>query len=112
MAAATAITMTRTFKPPVPAYPLNGTGDHGALPFIFVASVLGIVSCSMGLVSAGPNWFDKVAEKGRKRRFFRHTSPYVDVIFIAIAGGAIYVSKVTHSCGNPHAFPILLSWRP
>lgn len=112
MAAATALTMVLAFKPPVPAYPLSGTGDHGALPFMIVAAVLGVISCSVGMISAWFNWFNKIAKKGHKRRFFRYTSPYVDVIFIAIAGGAIYVSKVTRSCGTRHAFPIFSSWRP
>jgi len=85
-------TAARLVKPPVPVYPPGGTGDHGTLPFMIVAGILGIVSVVFGLFSQC-DCFNKIAEKGHKRRFFRYTSLCLDFIYAAIAGGAMAVSK-------------------
>ncbi|KAH8758885.1 hypothetical protein F5883DRAFT_146023 [Diaporthe sp. PMI_573] len=96
-------TVARLVKPPVPAYPPGGTGDHGTLPFIIVAGILGIVSVIFGLFSQC-NCFNKIAEKGHKCRFFRYISLCLDFIYAAIAGGAMTHAVINLGEGGTQCF--------
>lgn len=84
-----------------PAYPPSGTGDHGAMAFIFTAALLGVISLFIGLLSLA-GFFNRVADMGPKRRFLRYTSPCVDFIFFVMAPFAMWVSKNTLLCVTIH----------
>lgn len=107
-AATAAVMMALQWKPPTPAYPPTSAGDNGAVSFLFTVGVLGGITAFIGGLSAC-NCFNRLAKKGPKRRFLRYTSPCVDVIFLALAAGAIAVSTYTHSLGfSLHPFCILM----
>lgn len=101
-AVAAVLTGRFTFHHPVPEYPPTGTGDHGAVPFLFTVSVLGAVNILIGGLSVC-NFFNQMAKHGNKRRFFRwvlrYTSPCVDIIFLLFVAGALIVSR-----DNPLAY--------
>lgn len=109
-AAAAGIMGRRIFSPPNPAYPPNATGDGGAVPFLFTVGVLGAITAFIGGLSAC-NCFNRLANKGSKRRFFRYTSPCVDAIFFMLAVGALVVSRETPTLGLPLRSPFLLMAR-
>lgn len=92
-AATAAVMMAFQWKPPTPAYPPTSAGDNGAVSFLFTVGVLGGITAFIGGLSAC-NCFNRLAKKGPKRRFFRYISPCVDVIFLALAAGAIAVSTI------------------
>lgn len=96
-----------TFNSPAPEYPPTATGDHGAVAFLFTVVVLGAIDILIGFISVR-NFFDKLAEKGHKRRFLRYTSFYVDVIYMGFVAGSLAVSRDNPSRGlplhSPHPF--------
>lgn len=87
---------------PAPAYPPGGKGDHGLVPFLILTGALGIVSSAMSFLSNRSCWYclDRIADKGLKRRALRYMTVYIDVLFMAIAGSALFVSKGNCPCGD------------
>lgn len=76
-------------------YPPGGTGGHSELLFILAAGSLGIISSLFGFSSSFECYdcLNRMADNGDKRRVFRYTTVYIDVISVGIAAGAIAVSK-------------------
>lgn len=109
-AAAAGIMGRCIFSHPKPAYPPKARGDGGAVPFLFTVGVLGAITAFIGGLSAC-NRFNRLANQGSKRRFFRYTSPCVDVIFAILAGGALAVSRHTPTLGFPLHSPCLFMAR-
>lgn len=103
MGVAIGLSAVALITPPNPAYPPTATGDHGALPFIFTAALLGVISLLVGFVSIF-GFFNYVAKKGPKRRFFRYTSPCIDIIFVLITPVAMWVSKAPFHLWHHIAF--------